>query len=80
MIFVQLFWAPSGLWQKIYILVQKTRWRPEDQVKKLETRGHPKRPEWTNLEQQYRLFPLPGNGWVGLDSGVEEPVLGRKDF
>ena len=29
-------------------------------------------------QQQYRLFPLPVVGLVGLKSGVEEPVLGHK--
>ena len=34
---------------EIVIFVQKTRFRPEDQVKKLETRGLFKRPELSNL-------------------------------
>ena len=31
-------------------------------------------------EQQYRLFPLPVVGLVGLRSGTGEPVLGHKDY
>ena len=32
------------------------------------------------IKQQYQLFPLPWFGWVGLESGVGEPVLGHKDL
>ena len=32
-----------------------------------------------NNEQQYRLFPLPVVGWVGLELGQGEPVLGHKN-
>ena len=31
-------------------------------------------------QQQYLYFPLPWFGWVGLECGVGEPVLGHKDY